>query len=387
MKLERVLVVGGGMAGLHTVRSLREKGFQGALTFLGAEPHAPYDRPPLSKAVLTEGKVEDVDELAFAFDFTVGDVQCRFGERAVRWAPGVVHTDAGEELRYDALVVATGSEPIRLGFGETLRTYEDAVRLRERISESKRIAIVGAGWIGAEVATAARAAGTEVVVHEARERPLALVFPEVIGDAMTGWYEEAGVLLRCSDPISAPPDDADHTLVAVGARPDTRWLGEAFHRARDGALLVSEHLETNVPGVFAVGDVAAYRSLRYGGRHIRVEHWDNALRGPEALVPNVLAGVGAAVHDPVPYFWSEQFGRMVQYVGRHAPRDRLVLRGDLSASSWSVCWLDAHARLTAVLAVGRPRDLAQGRRLLTAGAVLDAARVADAGGALTSAAL
>jgi NADPH-dependent 2,4-dienoyl-CoA reductase/sulfur reductase-like enzyme len=387
MKLERVLVVGGGMAGLHTVRSLREKGFQGTLTFLGAEPHAPYDRPPLSKAVLTQGKVEDVGELAFAFDFALGEVQCRFGERAVGWAPGVVTTDAGEQLRYDVLVVATGSEPMWLGFGETLRTYEDSVRLRERISASKRLAIVGAGWIGAEVATAARAAGIEVVVHEARERPLAAVFPAVVGEAMTLWYDEAGVELKCSDPISAEPADADHTLVAVGARPDTRWLGEAFHRARDGSLLVSEHLETNVPGVFAVGDVAAYRSLRYGGRHIRVEHWDNALRGPEALVPNVLEGVGAAVHDPVPYFWSEQFGRMVQYVGRHAPADRLVLRGDLTAATWSVVWLDPLSRLTAVLAVGRPRDLAQGRRLLTAGAVMDAHRVADPGAPLTSAAI
>ncbi|MEZ0111767.1 3-phenylpropionate/trans-cinnamate dioxygenase ferredoxin reductase subunit [Catenulispora sp. EB89] len=390
MKLERVLVVGGGMAGLHTVRSLREKGFPGAVTFLGEEQHAPYDRPPLSKAVLAvngSGTVEKVEELAFAFDFADSGVECRFGERAVGWTPGAVTTDTGVELPYDRLIVATGSTPIQLGFGETLRTYEDSLRLRERITGGTRIAIVGAGWIGAEVATAARNAGTEVVVHEARERPLALVFPAAVGEAMAGWYAEAGVDLKCSDPVTGPPPGADHTLVAVGARPDTRWLGEAFHRAKDGSLLVSEHLETNVPGVFAVGDVAAYRSVRYGGRHIRVEHWDNALRGPQALVPNVLEGVGAAVYDPVPYFWSEQFGRMVQYVGHHTSADRMVLRGDLAAPTWSVCWLDPHARLTAVLAVGRPRDLAQGRRLVTAGAVMDAARVADAGAALTSAVL
>ena len=136
MKLERVLVVGGGMAGLHTVRSLREKGFPGEVTLLGGEQHAPYDRPPLSKAVLTgsgAASAKEVDDLAFAFDFAEADVECRFGERAVGWAPGVVTTDTGVELRYDRLVVATGSEPIRLGFGETLRTYEDSVRLRERI--------------------------------------------------------------------------------------------------------------------------------------------------------------------------------------------------------------------------------------------------------------
>jgi NADPH-dependent 2,4-dienoyl-CoA reductase/sulfur reductase-like enzyme len=393
MKLERVLVVGGGMAGLHTVRSLREKGFQGTVTLLGEERHAPYDRPPLSKAVLTaagaaaDPTAEEVEDLAFAFDFAEAGVECRFGERAVAWAPGVVTTETGVELRHDRLVVATGSEPVRLGFGETLRTYEDAVRLRGHIAGGKPMAIVGAGWIGAEVATAARAAGTPVVVHEARERPLAAIFPEPVGRAMAAWYAEAGAELKCSDPVTGPPPGVEHTLVAVGARPDTRWLGEAFHRAKDGSLLVSEHLETNVPGVFAVGDVAAYRSVRYGGRHIRVEHWDNALRGPQALVPNLLEGAGAEVYDPVPYFWSEQFGRMVQYIGHHTPADRMVPRGDLAAPTWSVCWLDPHARLTAVLAVGRPRDLAQGRRLVTAGAVVDAARVADVGAPLTAAAL
>jgi NADPH-dependent 2,4-dienoyl-CoA reductase/sulfur reductase-like enzyme len=390
MKLERVLVVGGGMAGLHTVRSLREKGFQGAVTLLGAEPHAPYDRPPLSKAVLAgagPASAQEVDDLAFAFDFAGSDVECRFGERAVGWAPGVVTTETGVELRYDRLVVATGSEPVRLGFGETLRTYEDAVRLREHLAAGKSLAIVGAGWIGAEVATVARTAGADVVIHEARERPLATVFPAVVGEAMAAWYRQYGAELRCSDPISAPPPGADRTLVAVGARPDTRWLGAAFHRAKDGSLLVSEHLETSVPDVFAVGDVAAYRSRRYGNRHIRVEHWDNALRGPQALVPNLLEGVGAEVHDPVPYFWSEQFGRMVQFVGHHSAIDSMVLRGDLKAATWSVCWLDPHGRLRAVLTVGRPRDLAQGRRMVTVGAVMDTARVADVGTPLTSAVL
>ncbi|GAA2045528.1 FAD-dependent oxidoreductase [Catenulispora yoronensis] len=378
------------MAGLHTVRLLREKGFQGTVTFLGAEPHAPYDRPPLSKAVLKyrgEDAVDDVAELAFAFDFEDAGVTLRFGERAVGWAPGTVITSGGDRLPYDALVVATGSEPVPLGFGGTLRTYEDALLLRDTIGAGKRLAIVGAGWIGAEVATAARAADCQVTVHEARERPLAALFPAAIGEAMAGWYRQAGVALRCSDPVTGAPDDADHVLVAVGARPDTRWLGAAFHRASDGSLLASEHLETNVPGVYAVGDVAAYRSLRYGGEHVRVEHWDNALRGPDTVVANVLEGVGAEVFDPVPYFWSEQFGRMVQYVGRHTAHDRMVLRGALGDPSWSAVWLDPLHRPTAVLAVGRPRDLAQGRRLVAAGTVLDAHRVADVGVPLTSAAV
>src|SRR3954469_5582927 len=127
MKLERVLVVGGGMAGLHPGRLLREKGFQGTVTFLGGEEHVPYDRPPLSKAVLKyrgRDAVDDVAELAFAFDFEAADVALRFGERAVPWTPGTVPPASGATLPYDALVVATGSEPVRLGFGETLRTFE-----------------------------------------------------------------------------------------------------------------------------------------------------------------------------------------------------------------------------------------------------------------------
>ena len=248
------------------------------------------------------------------------------------------------------------------------------------------MAIVGAGWIGAEVATAARNAGTEVVIHEARERPLAAIFPEAVGQAMAGWYAEAGAKLKCSDAVSGPPPGAAHTLVAVGARPDTRWLGEAFHRAQDGSLLVSEYLETNVPGVFAVGDVAAYRSVRYGGRHIRVEHWDNALRGPQALVPNVLEGVGAEVHDPVPYFWSEQFGRMVQYIGHHTSADRMVQRGDLDGRRGRCAGLThtpaqrgAGRRPAPGSGPGPPPGDRRG--------VLDAARVADAGAPLTSAAM
>jgi NADPH-dependent 2,4-dienoyl-CoA reductase/sulfur reductase-like enzyme len=408
------------MAGLHTARLLRENGFAGEVTLLGAEPHAPYDRPPLSKQVL-HGTMEAVADLAFPFDFAAADVVFRPGERAVAWTPGFVTTDKGAALPYDALVVATGSEPVRLPFidqptselTQTLRTYEDAVRLRSGFAAGRRLAIVGAGWIGAEVATAAREAGCEVDVLEAQVWPLQALFPEEIGRAMADWYKDAGVQLWLSSPVTQI-DRNDHdfseqedfgepkkwsevsvtvswgeyaevssVLVAVGARPDNRWLGPTFDYAPDGALLVDSQLRTSVGNVFAVGDCAAYYSERYG-RHLRVEHWDNALRGPATVADNVLGG--SAEHDPVPYFWSEQFGRMVQYAGRHADADRMVVRGDLSAPTWSVCWLDTAGRLSAVLAVGRPRDLAQGRRLIEAGTALDAARVADPATALTAAA-
>src|SRR5882672_9937284 len=137
---------------------------------------------------------------------------------------------------------------------------------------------------------------------------------------MANWYRAAGVDLRLDSPVTHLDLDADRILVAIGARPDVRWLGDSFAYAPDGALLVTAQLRTSVGNVFAVGDCAAYYSERYG-KHIRVEHWDNALRGPQTVADNVLGG--SAEHDPVPYFWSEQFGRMVQYVGRHAATDKM----------------------------------------------------------------
>ena len=382
------------MAGLHTARLLRGHGFGGRVTLVGSEDCPPYDRPPLSKGVLA-GTVGSVGELAFPVDLAVLDVDVRYGERGVSWSPGTVTLSSGAAVAYDALVLATGSEPMRIGAPDhdsvhTLRSYGDALRLRKQLKPGAEITIVGAGWIGAEVATAARAAGCDVVVVEAQPWPLAAMFPEVIGSAIADWYAAAGVDLELRSQVASlhglddgririllddgECSETDTLLVAVGARPDVRWLGDAFDYAADGALLVDEHLATSVPGVFAVGDCAAYNSLRYG-RHIRVEHWDNALRGPETVATNVLGGT--AVHDPVPYFWSEQFGRMVQYIGRHSGADQLVLRGDLTEASWSAVWLDASAQVTAVLAVGKPRDLAQGRKLITASAVLDEAKVAD----------
>jgi 3-phenylpropionate/trans-cinnamate dioxygenase ferredoxin reductase subunit len=197
MELEHVLIVGGGMAGLHTARLLREKGYAGRLTMLSAEAHLPYDRPPLSKAVLA-GKVDSVDELAFPMDFAAARIDIRLGERGVAWEPGSVTSSSGAVLAYDALVVATGSEPVRIPvayWALTLRSYEDSVRLRAELRPGRRVAIVGAGWIGAEVATAARHAGCDVRVLEAQDRPLAAIFPEMIGKVMAGWYQEANVSL------------------------------------------------------------------------------------------------------------------------------------------------------------------------------------------------
>jgi len=246
-----------------------------------------------------------------------------------------------------------------------------------------RLVIVGAGWIGAEVATVAAARGCQVTVVEAGPAPLAAALGPEAGSRTSGWYEAAGVSLRLGAGVSSVQPGglvlaggewlpADEILTAVGVRPQARWL-EGSGIALDGGVRTDEQLRTSMPGVFAVGDCAAFWSPRYR-RRLRFEHWDVALRAPEVLAANLLGG--SEVYDPVPYFWSEQFGRMVQYAGYHRAADKLVWRGDPAGERFAACWL-ADGRLMALLTVGLPRDLRQGRQLIAAGLPVDPVRIAD----------
>jgi 3-phenylpropionate/trans-cinnamate dioxygenase ferredoxin reductase component len=212
------------------------------------------------------------------------------------------------------------------------------------------------------------------------------------------WYADAGVDLLLGQPVESVEHEglvlpgggwlpADLTVVAVGVRPQVGWLAGSPVRLENG-VAVDGRLRTSAPGVYAAGDCAAFVSARYG-RRLRVEHWDNALHAPRVVAANILGGDEA--YDPVPYFWSEQFGRMVQYAGHHSRADRMIWRGDPAGREWGACWLagsqpaDGDAgngtgeRLVAVLTVGRPRDLLQGRRVIAAGATVDPGRLADPG--------
>ncbi|MFF9239263.1 NAD(P)/FAD-dependent oxidoreductase [Streptomyces sp. NPDC014801] len=385
----RVVVVGAGMAGVQTAVALRDQGFTGTVTLIGAEPHQPYDRPPLSKAVLlgtAEGSAFDVDFDALGIELRLG---CEV--LGVRPADHELDTEAGP-VAYDVLVVATGAEPVTLPGAEgvpgvhLLRTLDDAERLRPVLERQHDIVVVGAGWIGAEFATAAREAGCAVTVVEAADRPLAGALPAEVAAPMTAWYADAGAELRTHtrvaavEPGSVVLDDgtrlpAGAVVVGIGARPATGWLaGSGIALGTHGEVLADAHLRTSVPDVYAVGDCASFPSARYGER-LLVHHWDNALQGPRTVAANI-AGDTPAAYDPVPYFWSEQFGRFVQYAGHHTAADRILWRGEPDGPAWTVCWL-RDDRLVALLAVGRPRDLAQGRRLIEAGARMDARLLTD----------
>lgn len=381
------------MAGVQTAVALRERGFTGDVILLGAEPHQPYDRPPLSKAVLL-GKSEGS---AFDVDFEALGVELRLGCEVLGLRPADHELDTEDgPVPYDVLVVATGAEPVRLPGAEgvpgvhLLRTLDDAERLRPVLARRHDIVVVGAGWIGAEFATAAREAGCAVTVVEAAERPLAGALPAEVAAPMTGWYADAGVTLRTHarvervEPGAVLLDDgsrlpAGAVVVGIGARPATAWLaGSGIEFGSHGEIVADEHLRTSVPDVYAVGDCASFPSGRYGER-LLVHHWDNALQGPRTVAVNIVGratGETPAVYDPVPYFWSEQFGRFVQYAGHHAAADTILWRGDPAGPAWTVCWLRGE-RLVALLAVGRPRDLAQGRRLIESGTAMNPVLLAD----------
>lgn len=385
----RTVIVGAGMAGVRTAVALRELGHDGPVTLIGAERHQPYDRPPLSKAVL----LGTAESSAFDVDFDALAVELRLGLEVtgVRPVDQEVDTEAGP-VPYDALVIATGAEPITLPGADSvpgvhlLRTLDDAARLRPVLDRKHDIVVVGAGWIGAEFTTAAREADCAVTVVEAADRPLAGVLPAEVATPMAHWYAESGAELLTHARVAAVEPGrvvladgrelaADAVVVGIGARPATAWLaGSGIATGPEGAVTADNRLRTSTPGVYAVGDCASFPSARYGER-LMVHHWDNALQGPRTVAADIV-GESHAPYDPVPYFWSEQFGRFVQYAGHHGRADTLLWRGDPASAAWAVLWLRQGA-LVALLAVGRPRDLAQGRKLVAAGARIDPERAAD----------
>ncbi|MFF9315210.1 NAD(P)/FAD-dependent oxidoreductase [Streptomyces sp. NPDC014748] len=386
-----VVIVGAGAAGVQTAVALRERGYTGRVTLVGDEPHRPYDRPPLSKAVLRgRGRPDDV---AFDVGFEELGIEVETGRSAQRLLPAEhrLGTSRGD-LAYDTLMIATGADPVRLPGADAhvLRTLGDARRLRGVLDAGGEVVVIGAGWIGAEFTTAAREAGCRVTVVEAAPAPLGGVLPAAATAPMTAWYAQAGAVLRTGTRVAQVEPDgvrladgsrlrADAVVVGVGARPATGWLAGCGIALGDrGEVAADAWLRTSAPDVYAVGDCASFPSARYGQR-LLVHHWDNALQGARTVAAHITDGPGTAPYDPVPYFWSEQFGRTVQYAGHAGPGDTVVRRGTPGEpDGWSVCWLRGD-RLTAVLAVDRPRDLAQGRRLITAGASIEPRLLTDPG--------
>lgn len=376
-----VVVVGAGLAGARTVQALRAAGFTGRVTLLGGEGVEPYDRPPLSKELFSRPEPAWLrDELDV--DLTGADV--RLAEPATGLqhdADGVTVATAAGYHRADAVVLATGAVPVRPAGWDaalTLHTAADAATLRAAVGPGRRLVVVGAGWIGAEVAGVAGAAGADVTVVEAGPAPLSTALGARVGALSVPWYAQAGVRLLTgttvrrvgagevvlADGTGLP---ADAVLVAVGVRPASGWLVGAVPLAPDGSVDVDAGMR--VPGthgrVLAVGDLAARASRRHG--RVPGGHWDGALREPEIAVASLLGSHGPdGPADPAPYLWSDQLGHALAAYGLPRPGDEVVLRGDPAGPFTAVWFEPGSTTVRAVLAVDRPRDVAAARRLFSA---------------------
>ena len=343
--MESLVIVGASLAGLSAARAARSLGFDGRLVIIGDDPQRPYDRPPLSKDFLA-GRLELAD-LALEADTEALDAEWVLGVRAASFDPATrtVRLEDGRRVHADGLVVATGASPRSLpqiaGLDNvvTLRTVADAQKLQHLLARGRRLVVVGAGFIGAEVASTARALGLEVTVLEKSPTPLCGPLGAQLGAVVAGLHERAGVELICGADIEefavtggavtavrlagGRELPADVVVVGIGAQPNTGWLEGSGVELGNGVLCDAVG-RTSVPGVVAVGDCAAW--LEPGtGRHHRVEHWTGAAERPVVAVGSLL-GADPARLPPVkpPYFWSDQYGTRLQFAGDASRGDRIV---------------------------------------------------------------
>ncbi|WP_454049593.1 NAD(P)/FAD-dependent oxidoreductase [Cellulomonas sp. Marseille-Q8402] len=391
-----VVVVGAGLAGARTVLELRAQGFDGHVTVLGAEGVAPYDRPPLSKHLLDRpAPAWLADELGTDALAVADDVRLSSPATGLEVDDqGVLVRTREGEVAADAVVVACGAVAVRppaWTAARTLHTATDAARLRADLLPGRRLVVIGAGWVGAEVATGAAAAGVDVTVVEARDAPLGTALGSRVGTLTAPWYASAGVRLRTGVPVAAVEADAvtladgsvlpaDVVLAAVGARPATGWLAGSLPLDADGSVRVDER-HAPVDGswrVRVVGDAARRRSARHGW--VSGGHWDAALRGPAVAVAGLLGGEPVEA-DLAPYVFSTQLGHELALYGVPGADDDVLLRGDPSGEDgWTALWfVPGSPTLTAAFTVDRPRDVGGARRLFAGPAlpVLDRDRAAD----------
>lgn len=349
--MRRVVVAGASLAAVHAIETLRGQGYAGDLVLIGAEPHLPYDRPPLSKEALQHGPDLDRVLLREPEWYTEHGVELRLGTPARALDPDarLVELAGGDAVEYDGLVIATGSAPRSLGPpGEVgpvhvLRTVDDAVTLREQLIPGRHVVVVGAGFIGLEVAATAREMGVDVSVVEVAPVPLTRVLGDEVGSWFRRYQEAHGVQLYCGtvlDGIEPGPAgskvrlrdgtvlSADVVVAGVGVTPATGWLEGSGLRLADG-VVCDKSLRASAPGIVAAGDVARWYNPLFD-EEMRIEQWTNAVeQGRRAAL--TLLGADEA-HAPVPYFWSDQFEAKMRFVGRANAADRVHVEtmGDTS---------------------------------------------------------
>jgi 3-phenylpropionate/trans-cinnamate dioxygenase ferredoxin reductase subunit len=393
------IIIGGGLAGAKAAESLRDNGFGGTLVLFAAEDHLPYERPPLSKEFLAGKKT-----LA---DFTVDpadwyrehDVDLRLGTKVTTIDRGshTVGFADGDHEHYDKLLLATGSSsrrpPIPGADAEAvhyLRTVDEAAALLSTLSDGARLAVVGAGWIGMEVAASARAHGVEVTVVEAAELPLLAALGREAAEVFAQLHRDHGVDLRLKTSVEEITTDggkatglrlgdgstiaADAVLVAVGASPNVELAERAGLEMADGGVLVDASLQSSDGDVYAVGDIATAEHPLFGTR-IRTEHWANALKQPAVAVAGMLGTPGS--YDELPYFFTDQYDLGMEYVGHAKGYERVVFRGDVSKREFVAFWLDGESRVLAGMNVNVWDVLDDVKSLIRSRMPVDPDRLAD----------
>jgi NADPH-dependent 2,4-dienoyl-CoA reductase/sulfur reductase-like enzyme len=394
-----IVVVGASLAGLRAAEEVRHEGHTGPVIIIGEEIHAPYDRPPLSKQLLAGAwDVARIHHHAPDALDTLG-LEFRLGLRATALdlESRLVRTDDGD-LPFDGLIVATGTVARPLPGTEalpavhTLRTLDDCLAIRLALAsagERPRVVVIGAGFIGSEVASTCHGLGARVTVVEALPTPLSRALGDEMGAACAGLHRAAGVTLRTGvgvDRVTAPPGGdppavvhladgtdlrADVIVVGIGVVPTVGWL-EGSGLQLDNGVVCSETLFA-ADRVVAAGDVARWTHTGLG-EELRVEHWTNAAEGGAAAARNLLAGSAAAeAYDPVPFFWSDQYSTKIQVIGLPGPEDEVVVVEGSVEEGKLVALYRRGDRLRAALAFSRPRHLMAYRPLLAAGASFDEA--------------
>jgi 3-phenylpropionate/trans-cinnamate dioxygenase ferredoxin reductase component len=394
-----IVIAGASLAGASAADALRRQGYDGGLILVGAEREPPYERPPLSKAVLAGKEDEDRVFLRPADWYEEQQIDLRLGVRAV----GLDDTrrtlllDDNTRLPYDRLLIATGAVPRALDIPgadlpgvHTLRSLDDARAISADLTAGGPVAVVGAGFIGAEVASVCRARGLTVTVIEPLAVPMARALGAEVGGLFADLHRAHGVDLRLGEAVteirgvdcveevvtsSGARITAATVVIGVGVRSADDWLAGSGLALADG-VIVDEYCATNLPDVYAAGDVARwpYCPADADETVIRLEHYDNAIRQAENAARNMLGE--AVAYSPIPYFWTEQFDWMAQYIGYAERWDQLIYRGDPASGAGAIFYLDGR-RLRAVLSINRIRDLGALRKLVGAGAQLDPALLAD----------
>jgi 3-phenylpropionate/trans-cinnamate dioxygenase ferredoxin reductase subunit len=404
--VDRVVIVGASLAGFRAAEELRERGFAGSITMVGAEPHRPYDRPPLSKQVLSGkqppeatalspamGEVDDLD-LTWLLGVPATGLDLAPGDRAV-----VV--GGGDRVPFDGLVIATGATPRHLPGTDhlsgvhTLRGLDDCAAIRADLDGElpKRVVVVGAGFIGAEVAATCRTLGHEVTLVEALPVPLERGVGPVLGQVVADLHRDHGVDVHLGVGVvritgddrveqvhltDGAELDADLVVVGVGVTPNTDWL-EGSGLAVDNGVVCGETCLV-APGIVAAGDVARWPNRRFD-EDMRVEHWDNAVEmgahAARTLLADAAGGTGDP-YEPIPWFWSDQYDRKIQLAGRaRADDDVAVVAGSLEDRRF-VVFFGRGGRLVGVLGMSMPSKVMRWRALVEAGAAWDDALAAAA---------